>query len=65
MRCHKRNICISLMVYLVIGAGYYLLMASLENANIALLLVGPFITGISGGFATVIMATFRYVDKKQ
>ena len=45
---------------IIVGALYYLLMSKFENLSIAYMLVGPAITGLSGGFATIIMATFRY-----
>ena len=49
----------SITIALLVGCGYYLIMSFYDSLHVKYMLFGAFITGMSGGFACVIMASFR------
>lgn len=57
--CERTVICLSAAV---VGCIYYLIMATHENLHVSYMLVGALLTGSSGGFATIIMSSYRYLQ---
>ncbi|KAF6036477.1 hypothetical protein EB796_005217 [Bugula neritina] len=45
-----------------LGCLYYILMAKMDMLNVSYMVVGAFITGASGGFASIIMASFSHLS---
>ncbi|XP_067950160.1 proton-coupled folate transporter-like isoform X2 [Watersipora subatra] len=45
-----------------IGCCYYLIMSAYPDVHVKYMLVGAFITGLSGGYACVIMASFSHIS---